>query len=151
MRYPHLDLIWFATDGSNNVAAFVTAGRGPIPRRVLQWDASPNGLLADKLLSLPVIGSGRMLQPYANPERFLQLAERGAYVYDWTDVHKAEAARTRSYELVCAPSVSRASNDLPDEMKLIAADASLAGVNFPEQPLLDIRLLLDCVLPPEAP
>lgn len=151
MRYPHLDLIWFATDGSGHVAAFVTAGQGPIPRKILQWDASPNGLLADKLLSLPIIGSGRMLHLYANPERYLQLAERGAFVYDWTDVHKIKAERTGSYELVCLPSIARASNDLPEEMKIIAADAALAGVNFCERTLLDICPLLDCLRPAEAP
>lgn len=98
-----LDCVWLAVDGHDQLAAFITAGEGPIPEEILCY---PNIGVEDveaTLLTLPKVGAAELRVTVPRPDDFLELAERGLFVYDWTDVHRKNHDRIRSYELVALP------------------------------------------------
>jgi hypothetical protein len=148
MKYPYFDYVWVASDSDGSVAGFVTAGEGPIPLTVMKLEDNRLPLLERRMHALPPRGEGRMLQSYPRPDSFLALAARGAFVYDWTDVHKTIANSTSAYELVCTPSNALEINDLPDQLRRIALATTLTGVRFGEEVALDVRKFLECIEPP---
>jgi hypothetical protein len=57
-----------------------------------------------RLGDMPVTANAKMLVSMPRPDDFVQLAERGLFAVDWSDVHRPKADRIHSYELVAIPS-----------------------------------------------
>jgi hypothetical protein len=100
--YPEgYDTIWLGADHGGQVAAFFTAGFAPIPVAVLvQLETFDFEL---EILKLPKNGSAKLLVDYPKDSSFRAIAERGLYVFDWSDIHRTHKHHTSVYELVAMP------------------------------------------------
>lgn len=113
MDYPALfDCVWLASDNFGRLAAMITAGEGPIPATALATGTDITET-EERLLELPAIGRAHLNTEVPNPASFLELSERGFFVYDWTDVY---GSQRRAYELVCSPSRHLERSALPDRL-----------------------------------
>lgn len=110
----------------------ITAGKGPVPAEILK-----DGLLLEIenwLLELRTVGRASLIADAPDPESFVNLSERGFFVYDWTDVHRVSQF-TRAYELVCSPETPRARNELPAALQAVAFEIDATfGVPFVSVP-----------------
>lgn len=94
--YPEgYDVAWFATDVGGNVGAFISAGSGPIPATALGGSEDDVLDLEEKMKG----GTGRrggyeLHVDVPRPDDFIDLAERGFFVFDWNGV---------TYTLVASP------------------------------------------------
>jgi hypothetical protein len=127
-----LDLVWLGADAQGWLAAFVTAGEGPVPTAALPY-ALGEPDLESQLLLLPVRGSQVLLTTVPDPSSFIELSSRGLFVFDWTDVHRTLRDATQRYELVCRPLHPLSVEALPPALQIAARAALLEGVRFTEQ------------------
>ena len=97
--FSQLDVVWLAADPKGFLAAFVTAGAGPIPPAALPFVAGAE----EAALRLPSISECQLLMRAPRPDDFAELAKRGLFVYDWSDIHRTTTAELRAYELVAVP------------------------------------------------
>ena len=97
-----VDCVWLASDSNGHVGAFVTAGVGPIPTSELNCEYGSVEGIENLVNALPRISPARLLLPIDVPS-FCALAERGFFVSDWQDVHRASRGCTRKYEPVAVP------------------------------------------------
>lgn len=143
--YPEqVDCIWLAVDRAGHVAAFATAGVGPIPRSVLE-EVHTLRALELQVVDLPRVSAARLLVSYKRPDDFIGFAERGIFAYDWTDVHRTQLNQIGAYELVAVPANPLGIADLPQPIAVQALKSKLEGTAFAGANLLDIRRLLSCV------
>jgi len=101
---PHpegIDCIWLASDREGHVDAFITAGVGLIPAEALSSVHMPVEDIESRLFQLPPVSQVRLLVSVKRPDDFIDLAERGAFVYDWPDINRTarEALRVTSQSL----------------------------------------------------
>jgi hypothetical protein len=89
------DCAWLVSDSAGCLAAVVTAGVGPIPESVF---GGPVDLcdLEYRLRQLPVVGEANALAD-GDATSFLDLARRGLFVFDWTDVYSSNREKTDAY------------------------------------------------------
>ena len=112
MDYPgQIDCVWLASDVAGQLAVMITAGEGPIPAEVLEGGYLLQ--IEDWILQLRTVGQARLIASVPNPESFVSLSERGFFVYDWTDAHRASTQRSCQYELVCSPETLLPRDALP--------------------------------------
>ena len=126
MEYPsQIDCVWLAADADGRLAAFVTAGEGPIPEALLtsSIDIRP---IENHLLQLPIVGTAVNVTDVPNPNSFIELSRRGLFVYDWTDVHVSQRQASGAYELVASPSIELLERDLPANLLQMATKLSQA-------------------------
>jgi len=103
-EYPEgIDCVWLASDSRGSVAAFVTAGVGPIPVSALNHQRFSMCDTEKLINDLPVVSGVQLLISVKRPDDFVAIAERGLFVYDWRDAHRTEREATRVYELVAIP------------------------------------------------
>lgn len=147
-RYPEgIDSVWLASDMHGNVAAFVTGGSGPVPISALR-ESSP--LLEDieqTVCQLEEESDARMLVEVNRPDDFLDLATRGLFVYDWSDLHRTKRDRLRAYELVAVPTQTLIMGKQPEFIRRLVADNGFVGVAFATSNPLDVSLHLPCCEP----
>lgn len=118
--YPEqIDCLWLATDIEGNVAALVTAGEGSIPQAVLDqlFPIEEIGML---VMELPLVTAARLRVPLPRPDDFLDLAGRGIFAYDWSDIHRTLSQAMHAYELIAVPEMPVKATDLPAEVATIA-------------------------------
>ena len=113
ISYPDgIDCVLVACDRDGHVGAFVTGGAGPIPLHVLAFGALALEDIETRLALLPRVSAARPLVQIKRPDDFVAMAERGLFVYDWTDVERTRSESIHAYELVAAP-------DRPIELEMI--------------------------------
>jgi hypothetical protein len=143
--YPHhLDCLWLAHDRNNHIGGFVTAGLGPIPVDLLDLDASKvreSGRLSSDLPK--VSGSRLLVSMYKDPSSFLDLAERGIFVYDWTDIHGGRLY-TDAYELVATPTTPLLLASLPDRLRALTSLVKFDANDFSEEKYLKVHDYCPC-------
>jgi hypothetical protein len=142
-----IDCIWVATDSARNIAAFTTAGFGPIPTEIIELSKSPIEDVEEKLLSLPQISEVEMVVSQTRPDDFLSLAGRGLYVFDWSDVHRTKKNAISSYELIARPLNPLLTESLPAELYELYKVVQLKCIDFAYIKVLDIRSILPCCEP----
>ena len=107
--------MWLASDRNGNFASFVTGGEGPIPIDVLNFERTPVEDIERLVCQMPIVSTVHMLVTLKRPDSFIELAERGIFVYDWTDVHRTQSKAIHVYEPVAAPtSKSRQAGSPPN-------------------------------------
>jgi len=120
MKYPsQIDCVWLAADVDGRLAAFVTAGVGPIPDALLASSVDIE-LIESHLLQLPIVGTAVNVTNVPNPGSFIELSCRGLFVYDWTDIYVSERQASGVYELVASPSIELLERDLPTNLLQMA-------------------------------
>ncbi len=138
--YPNgIDCLWIASDRNGHLAAFVTGGEGPIPIKLLLEDAIRVEDIGQRVCELPVSSAVKMLVQMKFPEDFMELAKRGVFVYDWTDVHRVSSECRGAYEPVAVPLGPTAQNILPPTLMNIAKIVTFTDVAFSDNKPLDVR------------
>jgi hypothetical protein len=119
------DCAWLVSDSAGCLAAVVTAGVGPIPESVF---GGPVDLcdLEYRLRQLPVVGEANALAD-GDATSFLDLARRGLFVFDWTDVYSSNREKTDAYQLVAAPACAIHASDLPADLGAVALRQRLSS------------------------
>jgi hypothetical protein len=113
------DCAWLVSDIASCLAAVVTAGAGPLPESVFGGPVDPSDL-EYRLLQLPVVGEATALVEDGDATSFLDLARRGLFVFDWTDVYRTGRAKIDAYQLVAVPACAIHTADLPADLGAVA-------------------------------
>ncbi|MBS0372852.1 MAG: hypothetical protein JSS57_27060 [Proteobacteria bacterium] len=135
-EYPDgLDCVWLATDRNGHLGAFVTGGSGPIPVSATSDSSFPIEDIEAAVCELPQISETRLLVQMRRPDYFIDIAQRGFFVYDWRDV----------YEPVAVPLNPITLDALPESIRRLAVDATLRDSAFVEEQALDVMAMLECL------
>jgi len=116
-RWKGLDVVWLAVDSCDRVAAFVTAGDGPIPAASV--DAVEDS--EKRVCALPACADHQILESMPRPDSFIALARRGLFVYDWTGAR---------YELIAVPQPPLIAGNADAAIRERALLARLPHVHF---------------------
>jgi hypothetical protein len=141
--YPDgLDCCWLASDRIGQLGAFATGGSGPIPAPAL---LAPYQLdeIEGKLLELPKASDIDLRVRMPRPDRFVALAERGLFVYDWSDVHRTEQY-AEEYELMALPYRPITLDLLPEHLAENARAIRFSTVSFASAWRVDVRAHVAC-------
>ena len=143
--YPEgMDCVWLASDRAGHLAAFITAGIGPIPIATLAASALPIDEVESSLCELPQVTQAKLLVSVPRPDDFIDLAERGLFVYDWTDISRTARDALHVYEPVAVPVQPITVGALPNDLAALAKAVQLSDVGFSESNALNIRDHLSC-------
>jgi hypothetical protein len=143
--YPEgIDCVWLACDQEGHLGAFITAGMGPIPVMALDASQMPVEDVEMRLCTLPSVARAQLLVSVKRPDDFIDLAERGLFVYDWTDINRTAREALRVYEPVAVPSMPISVSSLPSDLAALAQVLKLTDVVFAEGNAVDIRAHLSC-------
>ncbi|MBL8297959.1 MAG: hypothetical protein JNN30_06360 [Rhodanobacteraceae bacterium] len=143
--YPEgIDCVWLASDREGHLGAFITAGIGPIPVVALDAGNMPVEDVEEQLCQLPPVSQAQLLVSVNRPDDFIDLAERGLFVYDWTDVNRTGRDALHAYEPVAVPSKPIAVSSLPSDLAAFAETLRLRNVVFSAGGIVDIRVHLSC-------
>ena len=126
MEYPFYDYVWCAKSCDGQLVAFTTGGQGPIPLSVMNLINIES--LEEAILRLPRVSTATVHASYPKMDSFINIAERGVFVFDWVDVHRTQEGRLQAYELIASPSKSI---------------SELGGFEIPE--ITDLKLPVDSV------
>src|SRR5579862_3582822 len=139
--YPlQIDCVWIASDRVGHVGAFVTAGVGPIPVTTLKPNADLSvGDVEEAILKLPKVSGYRLLVNIPKLDSFIEMVERGIFVYDWSDVHRTKAESLQAYEPLVVPLDPISLDRLPDRLRAYAAGTKFETVAFAEGQLLNVE------------
>ncbi|ALN88239.1 hypothetical protein LC55x_4992 [Lysobacter capsici] len=130
--YPHArDFAWIASDEQGNVGVFITAGEGPIASEALNAEFFPVVEVEPRVLGLSVRDRKgvKMLVKVPRPDSYIDLASRGVYVYDWTDISRG-SGHLDAYELMAIPADPIRCDELAGELQTVARSVRLPGVTF---------------------
>lgn len=143
--YPEgIDCVWLASDRDGHLGAFITAGVGPIPAEALDSVYMPIEDIEGRLCQLPPVSQAQLLVSVKRPDDFIDLAERGVFVYDWTDINRTTRDALRVYEPVAVPTKPITASSLPSDLAGLAKVLMLANVVFAAGESVDIRAHLSC-------
>jgi hypothetical protein len=136
-----MQAFWFTIDADDTVAAFNTAGYGPMPRIVLE-QAQLNDEPWDYLWDQPV-----RCEAIRDPLEFpgeTHMAKRGLFGYDWTDLIRA-GAYLNQYEREARPVHPIRGEELPERYTALLRAVSFDSLRFAAAPRIDARRLLCCI------
>ena len=101
------DYGWLASDRLGQCAYMITAGVGPVPAGLDEDEYQKITELGDELIRYPVISDFVVCtDPYSILDSFTELAQRGIFAYDWSDVHVTSQFKRNAFELIAEPSVA---------------------------------------------
>lgn len=136
--YPEgVDCCWLASDRIGQLGVFVTGGSGPIPAQVL-LPAYPLDQIEETILELSKASDIDLRVRAPRPDRFVALAERGFFVYDWSDVHRTEQY-IDEYELMALPYRPLTLDLLPESLSESARAVRFGTVSFATAWRVDVR------------
>lgn len=140
-EYPYaVDCAWIASDGQGFVGVFITAGEGPVPAHALRGDFFPVEEVEARVLRLS-IRTGQAVTNLCDapdPSSYIALAQRGVFVYDWTDFTSIERP-LNAYELVARPLLPIACAGLPNDLREVAQAVTFADVRFADSSLIAVK------------
>lgn len=138
--YPEgIDCVWLASDCQGHVGAFITSGIGPIPADVLTSVHTPVEDIESRLCQLPAVSQVQLLVSVKRPDDFIDLAERGIFVYDWTDITRTALEALQVYEPVAVPTKPISVSALPFDLAALAKIMKLTDVVFASHNAVDVR------------
>jgi hypothetical protein len=141
--YPEgIDCCWLASDRDGHLGVFVTRGRGPIPAQAL-LETYPLDRIEEQLLALPKASDIERRVRLSRSDRIVAFAERGVFVYDWSDAHRTEQY-IDEYELAALPYRPLTLDRLVDELADTARSIRFAKVAFASAWRIDPRAHASC-------
>lgn len=132
------DCVWIALDRNGYLAAFITAGIGPIfvsayKQFVISEDTEAY------ICGLAHTSEVRLLVNVPRPDDFIALAARGFFVYDWQDVYRTDKNRLSAYEMVAVPLTPLHISNAPEKIKEIVDTVELTDILFATEQRVSIR------------
>lgn len=105
-KYPvGIDCVWVARDSDGFLAAFITAGAGPIPNDILEGGNDVIQAIEEKLFEFLPVTSAQLHVQVPRPDDFISFAERGFFVYDWRECGSCSPGNDMCYVRVASPKV----------------------------------------------
>jgi hypothetical protein len=136
--YPDgVDCCWLASDRDGHLGVFVTRGRGPIPVQAL-LETYPLDTIEEQMLALPKASDIELRVRMPRSDRLVALAERGLFVYDWSDAHRTEQY-IDEYELIALPYRPLVPDLLPHNLLDAARWVRFTVVSFASAWRIDVR------------
>ncbi|NJM92408.1 MAG: hypothetical protein HC861_07090 [Rhodospirillaceae bacterium] len=132
-----VDCCWLASDRIGQLGVFVTGGSGPIPTQAL-LPTYPLDQIEETILERPKASDIDLRVRVPRPHRFVALAERGVFVYDWSDVHRTEQY-IDEYELMALPYRPLTLDLLPETLADSARAVRFSTVSFATAWRIDVR------------
>ena len=120
----------------------MTGGRGPVPAQVL-LETYPLADIEEQVLTLAKASDIDLRVRMPRPDRFVTLAERGFFVFDWSDVHRTEAY-IDEYELMALPYRPLTLDLLPDDLAEAARSVRFTKVAFASSWRVNVRAHMAC-------
>lgn len=148
IKYPEgIDAVWLGRDKVGHVAAFITAGLGPVPRWI-EFDDDSLTKVELQISNLPSISDVRLHISIPRPEGYTSLAEKGLYVFDWCDIHRAIKDHRNCYEKVADPKPPILFSQLGDALGAIVGATNFPEINFAEISGVDVTSFFadDCIV-----
>lgn len=146
--YPEgVDCVWLASDREGNIGAFITAGCGPIPEVTFDFEYINIEDIEGRLCELPLVSRAQLLVSVKRPDDFVDLAERGLFVFDWADIVRSEQSALCAYELVAIPTnpISEISLLSTPDLVELAKAVFLDEMDFSSQKVVNISSCVNCV------
>lgn len=141
--YPEgIDCCWLASDRDGHLGVFVTRGRGPIAVQAL-LEAYPLDGIEEQLLALAKASDIEVRVRMPRSDRLAALAERGFFVYDWSDAHRTEQY-IDEYELIALPYRPLALDLLPETLSDTARWVRFNAIAFATAWRIDVRAHMAC-------
>lgn len=139
LGYPNgVDCVWIAPDSAGNVAAFVTAGVGPVPVVLIRSKSIPLEEIENKIMELPVISSANIIVNVPRPDDFIDLASRGFFVYDWRDAHRSIISSGGLYEIVATPNLPLKLKDVRGDFLTFLNQFKIDWLDYSKSPSVNI-------------
>lgn len=143
--YPQgIDCVWLASDRDGYLGAFTTAGKAPIPAAVLNCVSIPIQDIESRLCQLPIVSKAELLVSVKRPDDFIDLAERGIFAYDWTDINRPMHETVGVYEPVAVPTMPITASSLPSDLVALAEIVRLVDVVFAARGTVDVCAHSSC-------
>lgn len=147
-HYPDgMDFGWLAADSEGQVAFLITAGRAPIPSHLLNLDDIILEDLELLVCNLPRVSEAQLTIPMEHAESYIEIAQRGFFVYDWTDAHRSFSERICGYEQVALPVNPIRCDQLPNQLADVARLSTFADIRFGGGGNLDVLAFFPCSEP----
>jgi hypothetical protein len=142
--YPNgVECHWIASDARGQVAVFVTAGTGPIPLAAFGPELPTLDDIGDGVEALDFTSDFRPAAGLCAAD--IDLARRGLYAYDWSDIHRS-GALLNAYELMAAPTQPVALDSLAADLRRFARAVHFAELSFSDAATLDPSAWFECVV-----
>lgn len=143
--YPEgIDCVWLASDREGYLAAFITAGAGPVPIEALKCDYVHLEDIEALVCGMPIVSGARLLVSVKRPDDFVDLAARGVFVYDWTDINRIARDAVGAYEPVAVPVKPIKLDVLPAELAVVATALQFVDVRFADEKPLNVCVRMSC-------
>ena len=129
--YPSgIDLVWLGVDRSGAVAAFITAGDGPIPLSILQHIATDDVDVEDEICHLTEVSGSILTVSVPRPDSFMSISGKGIFVYDWGEFLHNPIGIKHSYRLVARPNAPVLFSALPKKFRDVVPYVEFTNVSF---------------------
>lgn len=129
-----------AADRNGHLGAFMTAGTGPIPMAALSSVSTPLSKVECEISRLPTVTQARLLVSVKRPDDWINFAERGFFVFDWTEAVDA-------YIAVAQPTVPLQIGMLPDDLAALAESTRAMELVFGGGTRVTISTYFRCIEP----
>ena len=100
---------------------------------------------AFRQMNLPRASACRLLASVPRPDSFVAIAERGFFVYDWSDVHRTTASLIDAYEPMACPVRPVSLDELPESLRSHAASVRYSAGEFSDCEYFKATKYFDCV------
>jgi hypothetical protein len=137
-----LDVSWLGVDRDGYMGVFITGGWAPIPTVALRQDALSITKIEPLILEMPRVSAADSKVAAPDISAFIDLAERGFFVYDWVD----ECAVASGYGAYGIEAVPRN----PIGVETITGTLATAAMprfwkmRFADRALVDVRAEMRC-------
>jgi len=137
--------MWIASDSLGQVGSFVTGGQGPIPISLIERGEEFIGGIEASLFDLPICCDSILANEFGMADDFIDLATRGFFVFDWSDVYRTQKHELNVYELKTIPIRPLLVQDLPKLLRDIAESNVIKSVEFQMSAQIDVNSCLRCM------
>lgn len=134
------DCMWIASDKDGYVAAFFTAGQGPIPGLAVKNKKLALDDIEDEVYKLLMISDVDLHIVVKRPDDFIEMSKRGFFVYDWRDIARTSNQASNQYELVSSPKEPILVNELADPILSMTTSIVFSQISFKESLGIDINI-----------
>ncbi len=132
-------------DKFGSLASFTTAGVGPIPKELVRRFPKEFRYTEERIIDLPVISKSILHVEMNDPSSFIDIAKRGIYVFDWSDVHMRQKYALDAYELTVTPLQPLKAQSLPQNLEIFTDLIAFPDEDFSKAKTIDPRLSMSCV------
>lgn len=126
------DCVWIASDKEGYLAAFFTAGQGPIPIQATKNEKLVLDDIESEVYKLHPFSDVDLHVSVKRPDDFIEMSKRGFFVYDWRDIVRTNDCLSNSYELVSSPKYPILIHELSGPIFDMAIDIIFSHISFRE-------------------